>query len=256
VALVLAGRAEGQGPAYRAEQFRCVRVHQRITSEITTETGTRRATARTGRDGELIVAGRPDTAGTDVLAFFDRLAVWRSAAGDSSAADAEGILGGRFRGTLAPDGRYTARARPFVPEAVRELSDVGAALDEHFALLPPRALQVGEEWRAGDSLGIQRLADSAGLERYRIQRTTEGRVLPAAGDTVTPPFDRVVSERGTLAWHPLRGALRWDRRVEAEVLVPASAAVKRPVRSRIEQRAVTALMREDPRACAGLAPDE
>jgi hypothetical protein len=225
-------------------------------SDITTETGLRRATARSGRDGVLVIAGRPDTAGIDVVAWYDRLAVWRVVAGDSIAAATDGILGGRFRGTLRGDGRYAAWRRPFVPDEVRELSDVGAALEDFFPPLPLRALQVGEEWRAGDTLGVQRLADSASVERYRVQRTVEGRVAPPPGDTLTPAFDRIIAERGTLAWHPSRGPLRYDRRAEVEVLVAAGGSVKRAVRTRVEQRTVREWLGEDPPACAGLRPEE
>ena len=257
--LVLAApvlHAQGRAPSYGAAQFRCVRYEERSASEIVTETGTRRASARTGRSGELVLAGVPRTDGVELLAWYDRLAVWRLAAGDSIAPDTDGVLGGRFRGALSLDGRYTAAERPFVPDPVRELSDVAGALDDLLPPLPPRLLQVGEAFRPGDSLGIQRLADSAGLQRYRVEREVAGRVTPSAGDTLTPPIDRTVRDVGTFSWHAEDGLSRYERRLDMEVRVPPGGAVKRAVRSEVTQRATLVRLAEDAGACTGLTPDD
>jgi hypothetical protein len=255
--LVLAApalHAQGRAPSYGAAQFRCARFEERSASDIVTETGTRRAGARTGRSGELLLAGVPRTDGVELIAWYDRLAVWRLAAGDSLAPDTDGVLGGRFRGVLSGEGRYAGTQRPFVPDPVRELSDVASALDDLLPPLPPRPLQVGEGFRLGDSLGIQRLADSAGLQRYRVEREVTGRVPPPAGDTLTPPFDRTVRDVGTFAWHPEEGLRRYERRLDMEVMVPPGGAVKRAVRSEVAQRATLARLGEDAGACTGLTP--
>jgi hypothetical protein len=255
--LVLAApalHAQGRAPSYGPAQFRSVRFEERSASDVTTETGTRRAAARAGRVGELVLAGIPRGDGVTLVSWYDRLAVWRTAAGDSLAPDTDGVLGGRFRGELSADGRYVAALRPFVPNAVRELSDVASALEDLLPPLPARALAVGEAFRLADTLNIQRLADSAGLQRYRVERETAGRVLPAAGDTLTPPFDRAVRDNGTFAWHPEQGVLRYERRLEIEVLVPPGGAVKRAVRSEVVQRTALVRISEDAGACAGLTP--
>jgi hypothetical protein len=255
--LVLAApalHAQGRAPSYGAAQFRCVRYEERSASDIVTETGTRRAGARTGRSGELVLAGVPRTDGVELLAWYDRLAVWRFAAGDSIAPDTDGVLGGRFHGALSGEGRYAGSQRPFVPDPVRELSDVASALEDLLPPLPPRLLQVGEAFRPGDSLGIQRLADSAGLQRYRVEREVTGRVLPAAGDTLTPPFDRTVRDHGSFTWHPDEGLRGYERRLDIEVTVPPGGAVKRAVRSAVTQRATLVRLGEDAGACTGLTP--
>lgn len=246
--------AQGRPPSYAPAQFGCVRYEERRASEIITETGTRRARARTGRAGELVLAALPLAAGVNLLAWYDRLAVWRLAAGDSLAPDADGVLGGRFRGTLLADGRYVAARRPFVPDAVRELSDVASALDDLLPPLPPRLLQVGESYRAGDSLAIQRLADSAGLQRYRVEREVTGRVPPPPDDSLTPPFDRTVRDNGAFSWHPDEGVRRYERRVEMEVTVPQGGAVKQAVRSEVVQRVTLQRGDEDVARCATLGP--
>jgi hypothetical protein len=141
-----------------------------------------------------------------------------------------------------------------VPDPVRELSDVASALEDLLPPLPPRLLQVGEAFRPGDSLGIQRLADSAGLQRYRVEREVTGRVLPAAGDTLTPPFDRSVRDVGSFIWHPDEGLHRYERRLDIEVTVSPGGAVKRAVRSEVAQRATLVRLGEAAGACTGLTP--
>lgn len=246
--------AQAAGPAYRATQFACARFAERRSSEVETETGTRRGSARIAREGELRLAGIPRGGAVALVAWFETLRVWRVTGADSLVPDTDGVLGGRFRGTLEADGRYVPRARPFVPEGVREAWDLGAALDVLLPPLPPRALQVGEAWRAGDSLAIRRLADSASLQRYRVERRVAGRVEPAAGDTLTPPFERSVDERANVAWHAADGVVRYERRAVVEVLVPAGGAVKRPVRSRVDERSLLTREGAEPAACGTLGP--
>ena len=246
--------AQGRAPSYGPAQFRCVRFEERSVSDIVTETGTRRASARTGRSGELVLAGIPREDGVTLVSWYDRLAVWRMAAADSLAPDTDGVLGGHFRGTLSADGRYVASQRPFVPNAVRELSDVASALEDLLPPLPTRPLETGEAFRSGDSLTIQRLVDSTGLQRYRVERETAGRVTPPAGDTLTPPFDRVVRDHGSFTWHADEGVRRYERRLEIEVMVPPGGAVKRAVRSEVAQRTTLVRLREDVGACAELTP--
>ena len=246
--------AQGRAPSYEPAQFRCARFSERVTSDIVTEAGLRRAPARTGRVGELVLAGLPQGAGVNLLAWYDQLAVWRWAGGDSLAPDTDGVLGGRFRGALSPDGRYAAARRPFVPDAVRELSDVASALEDLLPPLPPRPLQVGESYRQGDSLEIQRLADSAAVQRYRVERAMVGRVAAPAGDSLTPPYDRSVHDHGAYAWHTEQGVLRYDRRLEIEVTVPRGGVVRQSVRSEVAQRATLQRIGEDAGACAALAP--
>ena len=70
---------------------------------------------------------------------------------------------------------------------VSNLSTIIALVLTVASPLPARALAVGEAFRLADTLTIQRLADSAGLQRYRVERETAGRVPPPAGDSLTPP---------------------------------------------------------------------
>ena len=79
------------------------------------ETGLRRRRETLTRDGLWRVRGRPAPAGISVEAWYDSLALSRESPEGELAPDTDGLLGGRYRGTLSPAGRYTADARPFVP---------------------------------------------------------------------------------------------------------------------------------------------
>ena len=242
ILMMLAGsRAEGQSaPGYTAAQLACARFTERVRSDLTLQTAGRTATASSGRESDLVVAAMasPSAPVIRIVAWFDSLQVWRTAGGNRTEPDASGVLGGRYRGELLPDGPVTTTAVPFVPQAVREVTELSGVLDGMFPRVPPRVLQAGEEWRSGDTLAIRRLSDSASLQRYRVQLTRQGTVSPPAGDTLTPVYSRTLSDRGVVAWDPARGPLRYDHEVTVEATVPVGGAVRNPARSLLEQQVV------------------
>ena len=80
---------------------------------------------------------------------------------------------------LRPDGIVDdAESSRSCRTQLREVTDLASALDDLLPRLPPEPLQVGEEWRSGDTLAIKRLSDSAGLQRYHVQLTRQGPVPP------------------------------------------------------------------------------
>jgi hypothetical protein len=240
-------------PGYAATQLACARFHETVRSDLTLQTAGRTATARSGRDSYLIVAVAAGPAAPQMLlvAWFDSLAVWRSAGGNRLEPDASGVLGGRYRGVLLPDGSVSMEVSPFVPAGVREVMDLAGALDGVFPRLPPRVLQAGEEWRSGDTLAIKRLSDSAALQRYQVQRTLRGLVPPPPGDTLTPSYDRSLNDRGIAVWEPSRGPLRYDHDVTVEASVPVGGAIRNPVRSLVEQQILLERVADPP---AGTCP--
>ncbi len=253
-----AGSAVAQGgtaPAYRAAQFACAGIRETARTELETQSGGRQGTATTGRDGVLRLAGREDSGGVAIEAWYDSLGVWRTTGGATLAPDADGVLGGRFRGLLAPDGAWSARARPFVPDEVREVTDLAAVLDDLLPRLPPRPLAIGERWRPegpdGGGREIERLADSAGgrVERYRVTREVDGEPVAAPDDSLLGGATRSVEDRGVVAWDPARGLLRYDRRLEVQLDVPPGPG-RRALRSLVRQRVVLARLPDDPAACA------
>ena len=171
--------------------------------------------------------------------------------GNRQEPDASGVLGGRYRALLLPDGSTTTQVVPFVPADVKEVTDLSGVLDGMFPRLPPRVLQAGEEWRSGDTLAIRRLSDSASLQRYHVQLTLQGTVPPPAGDSLTPAYVRSLNDRGVAVWDPLRGALRYDHDVTVEATVPVGGAIRNPARSLVEQQVV---LEREADAPAGTCP--
>ena len=252
--LVFGSRAAAQAaPEYTAAQLACVRFQETVRNDLTLQTAGRTATAKSGRDSYLVVAAAaaPSPPQLLLVAWFDSLTVWRSAGGNRLEPDASGVLGGRYRGILLPDGSISMQVFPFVPAQVREVTDLAGALDDVFPRLPPRVLQAGEEWRSGDTLAIKRLSDSAALQRYHVQRTLRGPVPPPPGDTLTPTYDRSLNDRGIVVWEPLRGPLRYDHDLTVEASVPVGGAIKNPVRSLVEQRILLERVADPP---AGTCP--
>lgn len=236
--LVGASPVSAQSPEYAASQLACARFHESVRSDLTLQTVGRTATANSGRESHLVLAtiAAPTPPAMLLVAWFDSLRVWRSVGGNRQEPDASGVLGGRYRAQLLPDGSTSTQTVPFVPPPVREVTDLAGVLDDMFPRLPPRVLQSGEEWRSGDTLAIKRLADSAGLQRYHIQLTLQGLVPPPPDDSLTPTYDRSLNDRGIAVWDPQRGPLRYDHDVTVEANVPVGGAIRNPARSLVEQQ--------------------
>ena len=75
--------------------------------------------AGTRRDLELPRAAT-STGGVALEAWYDSLELRRRSGDQEVMADTDGLIGGRYRGLLAPDGHYSEHARPFVPDEVAE----------------------------------------------------------------------------------------------------------------------------------------
>lgn len=254
VAGLFPGTLMGQAaPAYSASIPGCARFGETVRTSLTLQTSGRTASATSGRDSELTFAVREGAVHPvlQVVAWFDSLVVWRSVAGTRVEPDASGVLGGRYRGELLPDGTMTTATVPFVPQDVKEVTDLAGVLDDMLPRLPPRLMQVGEEWRSGDTLAIKRLSDSSATQRYRVQLLREGPVSPPPGDTLSPTYTRQLDDRGIVAWVPSRGVVRFEHDITVEANVPAGRAVRVPARSLVEQHVVLVRLADPP---AGTCP--
>jgi hypothetical protein len=169
------------------------------------------------------VRALPDSGGLLVEAWYDSLSVFRQGPEGRVEPDAEGILGGRYRGELAPQGDYLSVASPFVPAALRDVFDFGRVLLHFFPPLPPHTLHPGGEWNDDPELTIWRLADSAtaqgAVARYGWARRSTWEEAIAAGDS-TVRLHRSESERGDLRWR--EGPLGWNSTVRAGVEFPGA----------------------------------
>jgi hypothetical protein len=224
--LVLAAlplRAAAQAPVYDSATVGCAQFREQVRGQVRTAVGTVRRSETIGRDGVLSVRAVPDSSGLGVEAWYDSLAVFRQGPEGRLEPDAEGILGGRYRGQLGPQGDYVGEAAPFVPAALRDVFDFGSLPLHFFPPLPPRALHPGGEWHDDPDLTIWRLVDSATAQgpvaRYGWTRRATWEEGVAAGDS-TVRLHRSETESGALRWRD--GPLGWTSTVRARVELPAA----------------------------------
>ena len=249
-------RAPTAALRYTAGQLDCATFLEHSRARLLAETGGRRRRETLVRSGVLRFRAHP--AGDDVAieAWYDSLAVSRASPETTLVPETDGLIGGRFRGTLSPSGRYAVVARPFVPDEVAEVADMGGALEDLLPLLPPRTPGAGQSWSDGAGLELRRLADSAATGRtiYRLALRLRSRTDTASirGDTTRLPAAEVTTEEGRVDWDPERGLLRRTRHIVIETSVPAGGPLKLPFRSRLEQEGE--LVR-GPRVCEDGGPE-
>ena len=227
-------------PAYHPAQLDCARFRQQVQSVILLEGGRERSRETTGRDGTLTVRASAADTLLRLEAWFDTLAVWREGSGERLEPGTDGVIGGRFRGTLTRSGGFTESDRPFVPDEIAEVAEVGDALRELFPPLAPVGLVPGGAWKDPFGTVIMRIPDASRdgrrVERYRISRRLEreeSRLLP---DSTEVRAQRSETESSVVEWSGELGPLRWDREINVVVTVPMGGPVKQPFRTRIEQK--------------------
>ncbi len=224
---------------FTAAQLACATFHETSRGRLETQTGGRLRRETLTRDGVLQVRAKPAGSGLALEAWYDSLALTRESPETKLSPDTDGLLGGRYRGRLDPTGGYTAEARPFVPDEVAEVADVGRALDDLLPLLPPAALAVGSRWSNGSGVELYRLPDSVAerrvIQRLELSARTEVHRASVRGDTGSIAVRQVTVEHGRLDWDARAGLLRRVRHLVVETSVPAGRRVPQPVRTRLEQ---------------------
>ena len=231
---------EPEPPRYHPLLLDCARYRTQGRSEILVQAGRQRTHESLGRDGVMVLRA----AGVDSLiqleAWFDTLTMWREGSGERLEPDTDGLVGGRYRGTLTRQGGFTSSDTPFIPDEVAEVADLSTALADLLPQLPPVALAPGRSWRDGLGTVITRIDDgSVGgriVERYRLFRRSarqESRFLP---DSTEVSASRTEGESGIFSWSSELGVIRWERDLTDEVAVPVGGLVKQPFKTRIEQK--------------------
>ena len=205
------------GPArYTAEQLACVTYLEEVRTDIRSAVGTVVREERAGRDGVLVLRA----AGTDSLleltAWYDSLVVWREGPEGRTAPDAEGLLGGRWRGTLHHTGRYASTAVPFIPDEIAEIAELRGLLDDFLPLLPDSAL--------------------APESRYSWTRRSTADSTTIVQDSIPVPVHRETEESGNLAWDPRLGPVRWERMLKVTARIPPGKPFARGVVTVVTQR--------------------
>jgi hypothetical protein len=209
-------------------------------TRIGTQSGGKDREQTAGRRGVWRFRAAPAEHGIALEGWLDTLVVWRRSPEATLRPDTDGLIGGRYKGSLSPAGTYRSRVRPFVPDEVAEVAGMATALDDLFPPVPTRALHPGEVWTDSTGVRIQRLADSAlsglPLYRYSVEITREKQSAVVESDSVPLQLHQISTERGTLVWHPTLGLLKRERGIVVETTVPPGRVVREAVRSRIEQR--------------------
>lgn len=225
---------------YRPELLACVAFHQAVVSELETVHGEDRRTETTGWEGDLVIRAEADTGGVlSVAAWFERLRVWRDTPEGRLEPATDGMLGGRYRGVLRPDGDYHLFTAPFIPDAVLAIAAMDTALDELFPPLPPAALVPGGAVTDGRGWRFHRLSDTlvAGQTalRLRLLRSDTTSVSVDWGGGQVSQGESVEEEWGRVLWQTGMGPLSWIRRITTVVTFPATAVSVRPVRTEVRQ---------------------
>jgi hypothetical protein len=238
---VLAAAAPGPtAPRYAPLLLDCARYQVQVETEITIQSGRERTREHSERLGVMVLKASAQDSLVRLEAWYDSLALWREGDGERLTPDTDGLIGGRYRGTLTPLGGFTATDTPFVPDEIAEIADLSNALGDLLPQLPPERLRLGASWKDDFGTVISRSTDGRinghPVERYRLVRRStreESRVLP---DSTEVKASRVESETGVFSWSAELGLVRWERDLTEQVSVPAGGLVKQPFKSGIEQK--------------------
>lgn len=238
IAPAVISTASAQHPTYSAAKLDCTRWSESSRSEIETVTSRSAGEATAGREGRWSFRARDTTGGVSLEGWYDSLSVWRQTQGARLTPDTDGVIGGRYRGLLGWTGVYTSHARPFVPDEVAEVAEVGGALDDLFPPLPPKPLAPGQSWR-GSGTEITRLPDSVAagrrLMRFAVRARHERSETVPHGDTLPIPVRQTITEKGGFVFDAASGLTRRTREIVVETSISSEGRVRQPVRSRVIQ---------------------
>lgn len=236
VAVLMLPVAQVPTPAqYSAAGLSCAAFREEVRSRIRSQSGSVIREEQAGRDGFLVVRAEPSDSGLSVLAWYDSLAIWREGPEGRSTPDAEGLLGGQWRGTLSSNGDYVGDRAPFIPDEVAEIADLRGVLNDFFPVLPRRALAPGRSEGRDEARRITRAGDASGLERYAWTLKTRADTSSVMADT-TVPMRRESEEQGTLLWDPRKGPVSWERTITITARIDAAGPVKRGLRTSVTQQ--------------------
>jgi hypothetical protein len=225
---------------YQADALACVSLHQSVLSDLETVHGEDRRAETTGWEGDFVLRTVPDTGGVvSVTAWFERLQVWRDIPEGRLEPATDGMLGGRYRGILTPDGRYHTISTPFVPDVISAIAAMATALDELFPPLPTAPLVPGSTMTDERGWGFDRLSDTlmaAGSAwRLRLFRNDTTEVSVDWGGGQVSEGESIEEERSRMVWQTGVGPLSWIRRITTVVTFATTALSDQPVRTELRQ---------------------
>lgn len=232
ISLALSAVAQAPAPPrYSAEMLACAAFREAVRSDIRNESGSIVREERAGRDGVLLMQSARADSGLALTAWYDSLRVFREGPEGRTVPDAEGLLGGRWNGTLTSLGHYRGERFPFIPDEVAEIADLRGVMAD---FLPALALEAP---RAGS---LRRIDDAthggAIVERYSWSMRWRADTSGMVADTLLVPMRRDISEEGTLSWDRRRGPIRWERTITVTGRIEAKGPIRRAIRSTVIQR--------------------
>jgi hypothetical protein len=224
---------------YRPAQLECARFHEVIEGKVQTQVAGRRRVEPLGRDGIWTLRAAERGSDIEVEGWYDSLTVWRGASDGKLIGDTDGLIGGRYRIRLTPEGSSTVVSQPFIPDELREVADLSGALEDLLPPVPPLGLEPGQTWSDSAGLEIRRLPDSAAAGKTIVRLAVHNQRLATKaqlqGDTTSVDLRQTTEEQGQIDWSPEGGLLRRQRDIVVETEIPPRGQVRRPVRSRLEQ---------------------
>ncbi len=220
-------------PSYRADHLACATFLESARSEVRSSRGAAVSAESGGRTGRLNIRAAGAPTGMRLELWYDSLAVWRETPTMRLSPDTDGLVGGRWGGWLAPEGRVDLETRPFMPPEILEVTDLSELPYDFFPPLAPTSLRVGEEWTDSAGLSIERLPDSSvagdALGRFRWRRTT----VTTSNDPVQ--ITEHTEDRGLVVWAFDRGPVEWTRSVVVDSDVRRGLSDGDPLRGRVDQ---------------------
>ncbi|HEU5358338.1 MAG TPA: hypothetical protein VFU45_04410, partial [Gemmatimonadales bacterium] len=190
--------------AYTAPMLACAAFHQSVDGRVRTELNGTTRLERAGRDGRLLVRAAAADSGLRTVVWWDSLRVWRDADAGRIEPSAEGLLGGRYVGTLGAHGGWRGEKVPFIPDDVAAIADLTGVPDDLLPLLVPRPLLVGATWNGGSELSVTRLTDSTAnghrWARFAIARKKLHQEERDIGGPALAKIEDSETETGRLTW--------------------------------------------------------
>jgi hypothetical protein len=232
LAALAIGAAPGQGaaqaPRYSLQQLDSAQFAETVHSKIVSQAGTAERHRTVQRMAQYSFTLRGDT----LVATSDTVQLSEDAEGVVTDVDVDAVIGARWALQLDPHGAATVFDAPVVPRSIADVSDISTAMDDFFPALP-LPLAVGA--RAADSSGRvwNRLADSAGVQRYHYAAKRDDMHRISSSDSVRVESAEVATETADVAWDARRGPVAWSRHIQTTVTSHFSG---RTVRADVDQQ--------------------
>jgi hypothetical protein len=229
---------QGEPPQYRAGYFSCAAFLEEVRTAVTARRGMESWQEQGRREGRMLVNASQADDRLSFEAWYDSLSVLHDGRHGRLRPDTDGLVGGRWRGFMAPHGAVELTERPFIPPELISVSDLSDQLLDFFPPLPTQALAIRDRWTDSLGLEIERLPDSSAadrtLERYRWIIRSEGGSMPFGGDTLVR-LRQNIRDEGVVAWSRSSGPLTWHREIVVDAAVASTRSQQSPVQSRVSQ---------------------